>query len=309
MNGVSELELRYRRLLGWYPAAFKDAYAEEMIGVLLAAARADGRRRPGFADTADLIAGAVRARLRGEPDPGWRDALALTSLLAPLLLAVLLPGQDLGWMARMLWHSWQGQGTSVSFWPLWPVGALLTPLALGLLGLRRIGAGATLALAAWIAAQASLTGGLQDPRLAAYLVLLLVQAAAMTASPGPRHGLRLISPRGIAMALPWLAATAYAGGLIPTHYPVPLALAEVVIGLGGLAGLATLASASGRRVLVLLAGIPGSAFAVSLMTFASVNFYAFNLAFSQVALYLPPLLLTGAAVVAIRRSDRTPKQT
>src|ERR1700691_375333 len=97
---AAALERRYRRLLACYPARHREVYGEEMIGVLLAAAPA-GRRRANLADTADLFGGGLRVRLRalmtGSPDPQWRDALALTSLIAPLLLFML--HQDLVWIS------------------------------------------------------------------------------------------------------------------------------------------------------------------------------------------------------------------
>ena len=46
------LEIRYRRLLRWYPAARQD----EMLGVLMAGAE-PGRNRPGLAESADLLLG------------------------------------------------------------------------------------------------------------------------------------------------------------------------------------------------------------------------------------------------------------
>lgn len=95
MSGAVTLERRYRRLLAWFPAEHRQAYGEEMIGVLLASAR-PGSTRPSAAETADLIGGGVRSRLRrlrsadGEPGGFWRDALAAGAILAPLLLLAQL---------------------------------------------------------------------------------------------------------------------------------------------------------------------------------------------------------------------------
>ena len=93
-TGVTALERCYRRLLSWYPAGHRRAYGEEMIGVLLASAP-PGRNRPDKAEVLDLIGGGLRARLRrsrtGEGNPAWRDALAVFSVVAPVVL--------LGWMA------------------------------------------------------------------------------------------------------------------------------------------------------------------------------------------------------------------
>jgi hypothetical protein len=63
MNGTAELEGRYRRLLALYPAEHRRAHEDEMLGVLMTGARA-GQGRPGLAESADLILGALRLRLR-----------------------------------------------------------------------------------------------------------------------------------------------------------------------------------------------------------------------------------------------------
>jgi hypothetical protein len=63
MTGSADLERRYRRLLAWYPAAFRREHESEMLGVLMASA-CDGHQRVGLADAADLIRGALTMRLR-----------------------------------------------------------------------------------------------------------------------------------------------------------------------------------------------------------------------------------------------------
>jgi hypothetical protein len=57
------LERQYRRLLACYPREFRRENTEEILGVLLSTAAA-GQRRVGLAEAADLIRGALRARLR-----------------------------------------------------------------------------------------------------------------------------------------------------------------------------------------------------------------------------------------------------
>ena len=109
----SRLERRYRRLLALYPKDHRREHAEEMVGVLLAAAAPDGElglpdlagraRRGGqhVADCADLMAGALRIRSRTAlnwirrarwftvmvRDPRWSDALAVVSVVAGTRLA------------------------------------------------------------------------------------------------------------------------------------------------------------------------------------------------------------------------------
>jgi hypothetical protein len=74
----SRLERGYRRLLALYPARYRRVHEQEMLAVLMTAA-ARGQHRPGLAEAADLIIGALRVwcqTLRGGV-PGWRGALAL----------------------------------------------------------------------------------------------------------------------------------------------------------------------------------------------------------------------------------------
>jgi hypothetical protein len=63
MSAQANLERGYRRLLAWYPRAFRRENGQEILAVLLAGA-ADGQRRPGLAQSADLIRSGLRMRLR-----------------------------------------------------------------------------------------------------------------------------------------------------------------------------------------------------------------------------------------------------
>jgi hypothetical protein len=58
----TDLEQGYRRLLAWYPRAFRHESGPELLAVLLACAP-DGRRRPGLAESANLIRHGLRMRL------------------------------------------------------------------------------------------------------------------------------------------------------------------------------------------------------------------------------------------------------
>src|SRR5260221_4740904 len=91
MSHREALERRYRRLLAWYPADHRRVHAEEMVGVLLAAAPQD-RRRPSIADALDLIKGGLQTRIRpGRSeglDAGWHDTLAVASIVIPTLLFI-----------------------------------------------------------------------------------------------------------------------------------------------------------------------------------------------------------------------------
>ena len=87
----ARLERGYRRRLAWYPAAFRRESEAEILVVLLDAAR-DGQRRVGLAESADLIRGALRMRLRppGRPPRTVRSAVRLMRLAAAVELAALI---------------------------------------------------------------------------------------------------------------------------------------------------------------------------------------------------------------------------
>lgn len=63
MTDETALERRYRRLVSWYPKAFREEHGEELLSVLMACARA-GQRRPGLSGSADLIGSGLWLRLR-----------------------------------------------------------------------------------------------------------------------------------------------------------------------------------------------------------------------------------------------------
>jgi hypothetical protein len=90
------LERGYRRLLAFYPPRYRRVHEEEMLAVLMTAAP-EGKRRPGLAEAADLIAGALRVWCQPSRGRGWRGVLALISagavlgLLAGAAFATLNP--------------------------------------------------------------------------------------------------------------------------------------------------------------------------------------------------------------------------
>jgi hypothetical protein len=62
MTSVPELERGYRRLVACYPRSFRNENEDEIIAVLLATAD-PGQRRPGVAESFDLLRGAIRMRM------------------------------------------------------------------------------------------------------------------------------------------------------------------------------------------------------------------------------------------------------
>ena len=180
--------------------------------------------------------------------------------------------------------------------------------ALALTGLRRIATVVAVGTVVWVVVAAAPaptipSGGLLDfPPVSGFLVLLVVQSYALAVSPGPRFALRLITPAGVALSIPWLLTAAFMVRAIPTHYPVPLVVAEAGVGLVALAGLAALASPTGRRLILLTAVIPLSGLAVTIMTFADINYYDLPSAVALMAVYAPPALLITLTYLLIKRS-------
>jgi hypothetical protein len=81
MNEMASLERGYRRVLMCYPTAFRRESGPEILGVLLATAE-DGQRRIGVAESAALIRGGLRMRLRltARPPRAVRAAVRLMCL-------------------------------------------------------------------------------------------------------------------------------------------------------------------------------------------------------------------------------------
>ncbi len=292
MSAVTMLEHRYRRLLACYPAEHRRTYGEEMIGVLLASAQ-PGQQRPGIAETLDMFGGGLRVRLRaalaGTPDPSWRNALALTTLIAPVLLAATSP-QTVDYLLPSALHG----SAQVK---LLVVALLLAPAVLAAAGPRRAAAVLSAVTALAVLVRTATIGYFFIAGLTSVSVLLAVQAVALVTSPGPRHAAGVITPAGVLMALPYAATAAYITGVIPTHYPVPQPVAAIGVGIVALAGLPALASPAGRRLISLAVAIPLSGMLVTILSFAGVDFDTLTPAAQAISEFAPPVVL-GALVWA-----------
>jgi hypothetical protein len=90
VTGPPELERRYRRVLACYPKAFRREHEDEILAVLMATA-GGGQRRVGLAESADLIAGALRMHfgLSRAPRP-VRNAVRLMCAGAVLTVADMI---------------------------------------------------------------------------------------------------------------------------------------------------------------------------------------------------------------------------
>jgi hypothetical protein len=245
------LECGYRLLLAAYPAAYRRVHQEEMLAVLMTAAP-HGKSRPGIGEAADLIWGALRVRCqpsRNGAEPGWRDALAVVSVLLPLIVFITTAVQVAGALPVYL----DGAPIFRNMLPLLLLYQFTGPLALlalSLLRLQRIATRATVALLiglAYLAIVSQRAGG-PDPGLVSaiaggpYIMLALgLQMAAVTASPGLRRGLQLVTWKHVALTVIAALAVAF------TSYPWTLVVIPVIC-----AAMA-LTSSLGRWLLILLA--------------------------------------------------------
>jgi hypothetical protein len=228
MTVLARLERRYRRFLAWYPEEFRLDQGEEMLGVLMAGARPD-QRWPGLGETADLIRSAVVMRFRrmGSAASGkaWTDALALFSLVAPvmLLLATVLeiavpyhlPGPSPRYPRPLPPRLSFGEigGLRVLAIPGFDItlGCMAVIAALVVLGMRRSAGAAIAGIAAYWIVSGSIW--LPFPLQALSVAVYLLAGAALIASPGPRRGRELINWRhGIVLLL--AAAAVQAGTLM-----------------------------------------------------------------------------------------------
>ncbi|MFC5185997.1 hypothetical protein [Actinomadura harenae] len=204
---MSTLEDRYRRLLAGYPAAHRAVHEQEMLDVLMSAAR-PGQTRPSLADTVDLLKGAVRIRLRasigGDGPSAWPGALAVAGFLAMLQLlsdgvrfVIDIPsmaslGERPSWSTPHTLAAHFGMGP---YWLAWTVVAVLAwrgrraAAARGACGVT--GVQVVLALHGTFF-DSSVFGSLAASMAGTALPLALLATASLVASPGPRHGMRLL---------------------------------------------------------------------------------------------------------------------
>jgi hypothetical protein len=289
------LERAYGRLLRWYPAGHRARHADEMLGVLMTGA-GSGRHRPGLADSADLITGALRIRLRaattGSADL-WREALGRAGVLLPLAWVVLI----LAFGARQFWSIGLSPSVLASYAQefLPPLVVLITVL----LGWRWV------ALAAIAAAVIFGPGDLElryliapQPYDATYLAVLGIAALALVTAPG-RARVRLAGKHYLLTV-----AAAVAAGVAAQYWPSRVAGWPA----GELAGLAVVAA-----ITVLL--LVGSAATRRLLIISVVPLYC-QVAFIVTAaslrpsplLDLPLVALAGIAVVLAVRWARTARR-
>ena len=336
MTTARGLEVRYRRLLRWFPREHRDRHGEEMLGVLLAAAPA-GQDRPGLAGTADLLWSALRMRLRpgrALSDPaGWRDALAMFSFVAPV---VTLIATSLSYATSDLLSEALSGGSltlglrGLESWNLAIVHPVIETILfvivngqavvalLALLGLRRCAAAAAIVLLVYFAVTGATTAPIHGPvqlivedaaGLMLLFIALLAEIVALLASPGPRYGRRLMRPgHWLVAGLAVLPLAAYqlaadGGGVFwQAGSAVRAILALAPAALLVLIAAAWLASAAGKRFAVLLA-ILGYPLLQGFLNRYVPSAVTANLPF-QAGVQIVVVLLLAVLVVRVRRARR-----
>jgi hypothetical protein len=176
-----------RWLLACYPADYRDRYGAEMLAV--SRERAGARRWPGLLDVGDLLFGAVKVRLRGGGAAvrGWRDALPIVGVLAPVLLIAGLADDlhEVSWFVyyggiRITGLPWREAAGSAPVWLAWAVVA-----GCAAVGWRRVAAGL-----AWLATAIMFIGlrtpafSVMVPTTEAWLLLAVLSSVALTSTRG-----------------------------------------------------------------------------------------------------------------------------
>jgi len=292
------LQRRYRRLLVWYPAEHRRAYAEEMIGVLLASAP-QGRRRPGIAEALDLIRGGLRARMRADRsdglDTGWRDTLAVGSVVIPTLLLI--------YFTPWLWAAAFQRSTIVVL--------LITalPPVLAALGYRRSAIVICLVPAlflGFLAVQFISNSTWISGQVVGLFLAYLLTALAIALSPGTARAVQVMNGKTwtaiCAIGLGVVFREATVGRLyvqpgaapVPGWWIIPLGAAAAA---AALALLRTLPPPVGKRLLLLLA-IPACPSVMSVVAGGYPGAPSYGL------IYLPTLAILGLAAARVSRSRR-----
>ena len=349
----SRMEKRYRRLLALYPKDHRREHAEEMVGVLLAAdgdAPAQARNPVAWAvrsgqhaaDIANLIDGALRIRGRKAlnrirrtrwlsvtvRDQRWSDALAVVSVIAPLLLLVA---------ALTEFRIPQAVASSITGHPHWGITASLgladLPMAAGapgvvvlaFLGLRRLaGLGALATAIGQIAAGAvPAFAGYADPAVA-FTVLLSGTAAVRALLT--RSGTALVGAGALVLGAFSVGGDVWFGPIdrgVPPRFgdfggqvgglPADLLIAAILISVA----VGCLRAPVSRRILALLA-IPVIPYAflwqekLAADLFGRAGDGSAIISSSIPLLYLPPLLLAGLILtgtwLARRRTGERDRQ-
>ena len=285
--GAAVLERRYLRLLRCYPPTHREFHREEMLGVLLAAAR-PGQRTPGLGQAVNLAACGLVIRVRRIP--GWlaadagQDALAVVSLIAPPVVFILLAlgrGAMDATAPRIPLVGQVAFPPSVGVFVVVMI-AWLAVMLLGLSGCRRTAAAiASIPLTlAWVAVLTAMVqqsgpgpgGLLLFPAAGFDVVLASLAACSLAFSPGPWRGLAIVGWRRACLMIAGLSAGFGFPAIVQLVHPAA-PLGDLAFRLLSVLAIALAVAVTrvpgpvGRRVAGLLAAVllPSLAFAIHLV--------------------------------------------
>lgn len=320
MTGHDRLEARCRRLLSCYPRRWRERHEDELVGVLLEAAEAEGRTTIGLATSLDLVGHGLEERLdailRRFPERARRRTASSALVVAAGLSLLLLVGEVVSARARPPAEEIEQLGDFFSSGPFMTIGvglylAFLTSALLVVWarpGPARVLLLAATAYAVWMAVTA---GGQHPVPRAAVLVMFVglgLLASLATLELGRPARRRLVSTgaafvtllvAGLLLTRPllgWSVGTMTSSGNVAAA-----ALAVVLAVLGGGAILVA-ASLRARR--------PGWAAALA-VTALPVVLYCTAVSVSVNPTHAPSrsliplvylLVLTSVALVASRRN-------
>jgi hypothetical protein len=220
----TDLERRYQRLLRCYPPSHRAAHREEMLGILLESAR-PGQRLPGASQTLNLVACGLAIRGRRFLTTGpWQDALAVLSLIAPVLMVVIAALNVAQSVREAL-----DQAASAQV-PVWQLLSLVPMLG-----------GPALALVGWLAVLLLAVAGRRRAAAAIATVLLALDLTVLLADIIQRTG---VSSVGLPLFL-WMTAEGPA-------VLASLAACSLVFSAGSRRGLAVVGR---RRACLMIAGL------------------------------------------------------
>jgi hypothetical protein len=226
------LSRRYRWLLRTYPADYRDSRGEEIVGLLLDAAR-PGRRWPTPAEAADLLFGGLRRRMGWFPFAAVSAGLSGAGVVALALAAGLslfwLTGYELAGEPNWIQEGGSRLGPFETAAPIMYAAWILTAAVVCLVGrYARLLILLSVSLVAAMPYLADLFGLPQPPGdllllsnllylepptldFDTLLIVLGLVALAMPARPAPR------TRRAIAAAVVAIAAAGWAGGWLATQ--------------------------------------------------------------------------------------------
>jgi hypothetical protein len=231
---TADLERRYARWTAlFYPADYQRMRGSELVDTYLSLA-APSRRRPSWADIADLAAGGLRQHLRTAVGlgPGFR--------LAGLLALTTTSAFASGWvifeaLATMVFRSrYSGPFMSLgaAAWAVWLLTAVVYVVAPGR-WFRRLAVLAVL-VTAGVAPTAMLTG-LPSPPLSVLLPQLVLGIVALGADARHRRWVRLTPLAAAALTMPVTVAAElrldfYGNYYVPAATALPAVGATLLIG-------------------------------------------------------------------------------